>query len=318
MTAYIIRRLFQAAVVVIILSILIFFVIRMLPGDPIEMVVSKGNLAAFSQERIEQIKHEQGLDKPVIIQYFNWALEVLKGNLGKSLLYSYDVWGEITERLPITLNLGLEAFIIGLFVGPLIGVISAIKRGTWIDYIITVIANIGITAPTFWIGILLIYLFGFYLKLLPIYGYTSPFVDLGMNIKQSIMPVFVLAFFPIASAARQTRANVIEVLQEDYVRTAWSKGLSEKAVIIKHVLKNSLIPVVTLQGITLRRIIGGSVIVETVFVIPGMGKFLVDAMLSRDYTVIQGTMFFISILVVLINLFVDLLYGWLDPKIKYG
>jgi peptide/nickel transport system permease protein len=182
---------------------------------------------------------------------------------------------------------------------------------------VTVIANLGITAPPFWLGIILIYIFSLYLKLLPVYGYTSPVVDLWKNLQQSIMPIFVLATFPIASAARQTRSSVIEVMQQDYIRTAWAKGLSERVIMIRHVLKNALMPVVTLQGMLLRNIIGGSVIIETVFVIPGMGKLAVDGMISQDYTVVQGVILVVAVTVVVSNLIVDVLYGWLDPRIQY-
>jgi peptide/nickel transport system permease protein len=241
----------------------------------------------------------------------------VQGNLGKSILHRYDVLQEIGRRLPITFYLGLLSFMIGCVIGPFLGVVSAVRRGKWQDSLVTVIANLGITAPTFWLGILLIYLFSLYLGLLPVYGYTSPLVDLWKNLRQSIMPIFVLATFPIASAARQTRSSVIEVMRQDYIRTAWAKGLSERVIILRHVLKNALMPVVTLQGMLLRNIIGGSVIVETVFVIPGMGKLVVDGMLSQDYTVVQGVILVVSVTVVLSNLIVDILYGWLDPRIQY-
>lgn len=317
MTTYIIRRLLQATLVIILVTIGVFAIIRMLPGDPIQTLVGMGDMQEVTPERIAQLRHEAGLDRPLTIQYLDWLKNALQGDLGKSVLHRYDVGQEIGNRLPITLYLGLISFVIGLIIGPLLGVLSAIRRGTWVDTTVTVIANLGITAPPFWIGIILIYLFGLHLGLLPIYGYTSPFADLVMNLKQAIMPVFVLSMFPIASAARQTRSSVIEVMRQDYVRTAWAKGLSERAVIVRHVLKNALMPVVTLQGMLLRNIIGGAVVVETVFVVPGMGKLMVDGMLSQDYTVVQGVILVIAIAVVLSNLIVDLLYGWLDPRIQY-
>lgn len=317
MTTYIIRRLLHAVLVVLIVSLLVFVLIRLLPGDPILMYVASGDLQSFTKEQVAQIKHELGLDKPVLLQYVDWLINVMKGDLGKSLLHKYDVLSEIKRRLPITLYLGLLSFVIGCIVGPILGIISAVRRGKWIDNFVTILANVGITAPPFWIGIILIYLLGLYLGLLPIYGYTPPLENLWRNLQQSIMPVLVLATFPIASTARQTRSSVLEVLRQDYVRTAWSKGLSEKAIIVKHVLKNALMPVVTLQGILLRNIIGGSVIVETVFFIPGMGKLIVDSMLSQDYMVVQGTILIFSIATVVANLIVDIAYGWLDPRIQY-
>jgi peptide/nickel transport system permease protein len=317
MTTYIIRRILHAVLVVLIVSLLVFLLMRLLPGDPILMYLSSGDLQSVTKEQIAHIKHELGMDKPLLVQYIDWLWNAVRGDLGKSLLHKYDVLQEIGRRLPVTLYLGLIAFVIGCILGPLLGVISAIRRGTWIDNTVTVIANLGITAPAFWLGALLIYVIGLYLGLLPIYGYTSPFDDLWKNIRQAIMPVFVLATFPVASAARQTRSSVIEVMQQDYIRTAWAKGLSERVIIMRHVLKNALMPVVTLQGMSLRNIIGGSVLVETVFVVPGMGKLAVDAMLSQDYAIVQGVVLVIAVTVVVSSLIVDILYGWLDPRIQY-
>lgn len=317
MTTYIIRRLLHALLVVVIVCLLVFLLIRQLPGDPILMYVASGDLQEFSQEQIDHLKHEMGMDRPVLIQFVDWLLHAARGDLGQSILHRYKVMEEIGNRLPITLYLGLSAFVIGLIFGPALGVISAIRRGSWLDTLVTMLANVGITAPPFWIGIIMIYVFSLYLGWLPVYGYTSPFEDLIRNLLQSVMPVLVLATFPIASAARQTRSSVIEVMQQDYIRTAWAKGLSERVIIIRHVLKNALTPVVTLQGMLLRNIIGGSVIVETVFVIPGMGKLVVDGLLSQDYPVVQGVVLVVAITVVISNLVVDILYGWLDPRVQY-
>ena len=317
MTTYIIRRLMHAVLVILLVSLMVFLLMRLLPGDPILMYVASGDLQSISKEQIAHLKHELGMDRPLFVQYFDWLKNAVQGNLGKSILHRYDVLQEIGRRLPITFYLGLLSFMIGCVIGPFLGVVSAVRRGKWQDSLVTVIANLGITAPTFWLGILLIYLFSLYLGLLPVYGYTSPLVDLWKNLRQSIMPIFVLATFPIASAARQTRSSVIEVMRQDYIRTAWAKGLSERVIIMRHVLKNALMPVVTLQGMLLRNIIGGSVIVETVFVIPGMGKLVVDGMLSQDYTVVQGVILVIAVVVVISNLVIDILYGWLDPRIQY-
>ena len=317
MTTYIIRRLFHAMLVILVVSALVFFLMRLLPGDPILMYVTMGDLQDITQEEIDLIRHKFGMDKPLIFQYFDWLRNAVRGDFGQSILHQYDVLEEILNRLPITLYIGLLAFAIGCIIGPLLGVLSAVRRGKWMDTLVTVLANIGISAPSFWIGIILIYVFALYLGLLPVYGYTSPSDDLGRNFQQCIMPILVLATFPIASAARQTRSSVIEVLRQDYVRTAWAKGLSERVIIIRHVLKNALMPVVTLQGMLLRTIIGGSVIIETVFVIPGMGKLVVDGMLAQDYPIVQGVVMVVALTVVTINLVVDVLYGWLDPRIQY-
>lgn len=307
----------HAVLVIFIVSLLVFLLMRLLPGDPILMYVTSGDLQAISKEQIEHLRHELGMDSPLLVQYFDWLWHAVRGDLGKSLLHRYDVLQEIGKRLRVTLYLGLLSFIIGCMVGPLLGVVSAVRRGKWVDGLVTVVANLGITAPPFWLGAVLIYVFGISLGLLPVYGYTSPLENLVKNLQQSIMPVLVLATFPIASSARQTRSSVIEVMRQDYIRTAWAKGLSERAIIMRHVLKNALMPVVTLQGMLLRNIIGGSVVVETVFGIPGMGKLVVDGMLSQDYTVVQGVILVVALTVVVSNLIVDILYGWLDPRIQY-
>jgi peptide/nickel transport system permease protein len=317
MTTYIVRRLMHAVLVILIVSFLVFLLMRLLPGDPILMYVTSGDLQAISKEQIEHLRHELGMDKPLLVQYFDWLWHAVRGNLGKSLLHRYDVLQEIGRRLPITLYLGLLSFMIGCVIGPFLGVVSAVRRGKWLDSLVTLLANLGITAPPFWLGAVMIFIFGLYLGLFPVYGYTSPLENLGKNLQQSVMPILVLATFPIASAARQTRSSVIEVMRQDYIRTAWAKGLSERVIIMRHVLKNALMPVVTLQGMLLRNIIGGSVVVETVFGIPGMGKLVVDGMLSQDYSVVQGVILVVAVTVVLSNLIVDILYGWLDPRIQY-
>ncbi len=317
MFAYIVRRILQAIAVVFVISIVVFILVRCLPGDPIEMYVSQAGLTEITPEMIQEIRHDKGLDRPWIVQYVDWLGQMFRGDFGVSIMRNFNIADEMQNRVTVTLLIGLTAFLIGLVVGPLLGIISAIRKGKFVDNLVTVLANIGVTAPTFWIAILLIYVFSLHLGWLPLYGYTLPWEDFGECVKQSIMPVFVTALGPIATTARQTRSSVLEVLNEDYVRTAWAKGLNEKKVVFKHVLKNSLMPVVTLQGTMLRMVVGGSVVVETLFVIPGMGSMMVDAMLSRDYPVIQAVTVVMTIIVVLSSLIVDLLYAWIDPRIQY-
>jgi peptide/nickel transport system permease protein len=238
--------------------------------------------------------------------------------MGQSILFHYSVTEEVARRFPISLSLGLMALLVGVVIGPLLGAVSAVRRGTWLDTLLTLTATVGITAPSFWIGIVLIYVFGLKLGLLPIYGYTSPLEDVWTSLQQSILPVAVLAVFPVAAAARQTRSSVLEVLQQDYIRTARAKGLSEPTTIVRHVLKNALMPVATLQGEVFRNIVAGSVVVETVFVIPGMARLLISGMLAQDYPVVQGVILVVAIAVVLANLAVDILYALLDPRIQYS
>jgi len=197
-------------------------------------------------------------------------------------------------------------------------VISAVRRGTWLDTIVTILANIGITVPIFWLGIILMYIFALELKWLPVFGYTSPFNDFWMSTRQLVMPVFCLAIFSLSSIIRQTRSSMLEVMRQDYIRTAWSKGLRERVVIYRHALKNGLIPVITLIGMSLSMVIGGSVLIETVFNIPGLGRALVTAVFTKDYQVVQGFSLIIAAVVLVTNLIVDISYGWFDPRIRYN
>ncbi len=317
MTAYVIRRLLHASLVVLLVSILVFVVMRLLPGDPILMFVTSGDMQTASADQIAALKHTYGLDKPLPLQYFDWLSRAVQGDLGQSILFHYSVTEEIARRLPVSLELGLTALLVGIVVGPLLGALSAVRRGTWLDTVVTMVAMVGITAPSFWVGILLIYVFGLKLGVLPAYGYTSPMDDFWTSMQQSVLPVVVLAVFPIAAAARQTRSSVLEVMQQDYVRTARAKGLSEQTTVTRHVLKNALMPVATLQGEIFRNIVAGSIVVETVFVIPGMSRLLLNGMLAQDYPVVQGVILVVAIAVVLANLIVDIVYGWLDPRIQY-
>jgi peptide/nickel transport system permease protein len=318
MLSYIVRRVLYSILILVLVTVAVFLLIRTLPGDPIEMLVSQNTLLDLSPELYAEIRHQKGLDRPLAIQYLEWAGRTVRGDFGISILHNFDISEALRDRITVTLLLGIAAFLIAFVVGVIFGIICAIRRGKLVDTIITLLANIGITAPSFWIGILLIYLLGIYLKILPIYGYTLPGKDFGLSLRQSIMPIFVMALGPIASTARQTRSSVLEVINEDYVRTAWAKGLNEKKVIIKHVIKNALLPIVTLQGTMLRMIVGGSVVVETVFVIPGMGKMMVDAIQAHDYPVVQAVTVVMTLVVVVSSLVVDLLYGWLDPRIQYS
>lgn len=318
MVVYIIRRLVQSFFVLILVSVLVFVAMRLLPGDPIRMLLSQSQQAQITQAEIDQMRHEYGLDKPLFIQYFNWFGGVFKGNLGTSILDHVPVAHEILRRLPITLNLGLPAFFLGIILGIPAGVLCSVRRGSFIDTLVTTLSNIGITVPVFWLGFLLIYIFGLKLNWLPVQGYTSPVDNLVMNLKQTVLPIICLAVFPIASTSRQTRSSVLDVMKQDYIRTAWSKGLRERLIVIKHVLKNSLIPVVTLSGMGLSMIIGGSVIDETVFNISGMGRLAVESVFNQDYPYVQGIVLIIATVVIMANLLTDIAYSYFDPRIRYS
>ena len=319
MTTYIIRRLIQAVFVLIIVTLLVFFVMRLLPGDPIVIYVAQtAQLEAMPPEMMDQLRAKYGLDKNIFVQYLNWMGNIFQGDLGESIFYHEKVGTLMLERFPVTLHLGIVALIVGSVLGLTAGLLAAIRRGKWLDKIITPLTYIGITIPIFMLAILLIYAFGLRIDWLPITGYTSPFEDFWLSTRQIIMPVICLAVFSLAANARQMRSSMLEVIAQDYIRTAWAKGLSERVVVVKHAMKNSLIPVITLIGLGVGLIFGGSVIIETIYAIPGVGRLMVSSIFAQDYVVVQAITFVMAVIVLLVNLIVDISYGWLDPRIRYG
>ena len=318
MGAYIIRRLVMALLIVIIVTALVFIVMRMMPGDPILFYLSQDQLYSFSQEQIQNLRHEYGLDKPIVLQYVDWVGKTVTGNFGYSLSYRKPVTTLIGSTLPVTLYIGVISFIVGNVIGILAGVICAVRRGGVLDTVVTTIANIGITIPTFWLAILMIYLFSLKLGWFPTHGFVWPWEDLSQSLKMSVMPVFCSCIYAIGGMARQTRSVLLEVVRQDYVRTAWAKGLTERKVITKHVLKNGFIPLFTLLGMGIPAILGGSVIVEQVFNISGMGRLMVNATFSLDYAVVEAIVLISAVMIVLSNLVVDISYGWLDPRVSYS
>jgi len=318
MTTYIIRRLMLGVIILLLVTILVFLAMRLLPGDPLMIFVSQFQTASFTTEQIAEMRVEYGLDKSLPVQYINWLGDILRGDMGKSILQGKDVAYLISKRLPITIYLGVMSFIVSAFFGVIFGVICALRRGKWLDSVVTVLANIGITVPAFWLGILLMYLFSLQLHWLPTSGYMSPIEDLVQSLRLAIMPVICLSLFSVAALTRQTRSAMLEVVSQDYIRTAWSKGLRERAIVLRHTIKNAMIPVITILGLQVGLIFGGSVLIETVFNIPGMGRLLADSLFSHDYQIVQAGTLVIATVIVLSNLAVDISYGWFDPRIRYG
>jgi len=318
MTTYLPRRLLQGIVILLLVTFFVFLVMRLLPGDPLMLYVSQTEVGAASEAELANLRHEFGLDKPMVLQYFDWIGGVLRWDLGVSIFYREDVGHLISQALPKTIHLGLISMIISAFLGITFGIICALRRNKWPDTLFSVVANVGITVPSFWLGILLIYLFALRLEWLPVYGYTSPFTDFWESTRQLIMPIFCLALFPIASLTRQTRSSALEVVRQDYIRTAWAKGLRERVIILRHIIKNALIPVVTMLGMQVGIIFGGTVLIETVFNITGMGRLITEAVFGHDYQIVQAGVLIIATVVVLSNIIVDVSYGWLDPRIRYG
>ena len=285
----------------------------MMPGDPARIMLG----VEAEEEVVEELRHELKLDRPFLVQYGYWLGNAITGDLGKSITYREPVADLLLKRLPVTLQLSFFAFILSVVFGISAGIICAVRRGGFLDQIVSLIANFGVAVPVFWLGILSIYVIALKLGWLPIGGFTSPVENLGMSLKQSILPSIMLAVPSIAILTRQTRSSMLEVIHQDYIRTAKSKGLKERVVIFKHALKNALVPVITLLGVQVRLLVGGSVLVETVFNIPGLGRMLVNSVFNKDFLVVQGGVLLIGLAVCLANLLVDISYGWLDPRVRY-
>jgi peptide/nickel transport system permease protein len=316
-TSYILRRLVLGIIVLFIATILVFVMMHMLPGDPLLLYLGEQYLN-YEPEQLVEMRAEYGLDQPMIVQYFDWLGGVIKGDLGRSINYQQPVSTMIKQRLPVTLNLAVLALIVSTILGPAFGVIAAIRRGRWQDTTVSVLANLGITLPVFWVGIVLMYLFAYKLRWLPTFGYTSPADDFSMHVKMLILPVLCLSMFGTASQTRQARSSMLEVAHQDYIRTAWSKGLRERVVVLRHMLKNGLIPVITTMGMQVSFLFGGAVLVEKVFNIPGIGRMLAEGVTSRDYQVVQGGVVLMAVIIVLTNILVDIAYAWVDPRIRHS
>ena len=312
MGKFIIKRVLISIVVVFLVSVFAFSLMHILPGDPARL--SLGEEA--SQEDVDALREELNLNKPVLEQYFIWISGIFRGDFGQSIQYHRPVLDIMQERLPRTVAIGLPTLVISTIIGIAFGIISAIRRGKFIDQVITFLATIGMGTPVFWIGILGIYLFAMRLGILPIQGFTSPTEDFAKYVHQAILPVFCLSTHQVASVSRQTRTNMLDVINQDYIRTAKANGIRPSSIVFKHALRNALIPIVTVIAMQVRMVIGGSLIVEQVFNIAGIGQLLQTAVGNRDYLIVPGAVLVISLVTVGCNLLVDILYGVVDPRIR--
>ena len=319
MTTYILRRIIQSAVVVLITTLILFLINRIMPGDPILAYISSDDYVRITSiEQMDALRAKYGLDKPLIVQYYTWMERIiLHGDFGRSIFWDTTVLQELKRALPISLTFGAISWIISHTIGILLGTMTAIRRGKWADTLITTLGNLMITIPGFWAAILMIYVFGLWLNVLPIQGWVAPWVDFWGSLRYMVMPLFCVAILPAGGSIRQTRSTMLEVIRQDYVRTAWAKGLSERRIIFYHVLKNGLLPVVTLIGMSIPQIFGGQILIETIFNIPGMGRLATAATFAYDYNIMQGLSLIMCTVVIVSNLVVDVLYGWLDPRIHY-
>jgi peptide/nickel transport system permease protein len=320
MTTYIIRRLIIGVIILILVTIMVFLLIRLLPGDPLMVYLGNfnptGGSSTIGPEEYQKLRHQYGLDQPLPEQYWNWLTQILQGHLGKSIGVGQDISTLIADAMPRTAYIGTITFLIGVIGGISMGIICAIRRGSWMDNTLTTLANIGMTIPTFWLAILLIYLFAVKLHWLPSFGWVAPWDNFWESTRRLILPVLAVAVGSVAGMARLVRSCMLEVMRADYVRTAWAKGLRERVIIIRHQIKNAMIPVVTALGAALALILGGSVFIETVFGIPGMGRLTTTAIFDYDYQVVQANVLIFGFIIIMSNLIVDIAWGWLDPRIR--
>ncbi len=313
MQLYVIRRLLWGLTAVFGVATLVFVLIRVVPGDVASLTL--GDQA--TPEAIQALRDELGLNKPMYEQYFTWMTHLVQGDLGVSLRAKDPVVGELLKRWPVTFELAFISLIIAVAIGLPVGAIAAMKQDKPFDHVVRVIAILGIGIPEFWLGTLVIIFLALTFKYSAPLGYVSFFENPWNNLQQFIIPALVLASHQMGSIARISRAQMLEVVRQDYVRTARAKGLLERSVITGHALKNALIPVVTIVGLQLGRLLGGTVIMETIFSLPGIGRLTTEAIFQRDYAQLQANILFFAFFFVLINIGVDLLYGVLDPRIRY-
>lgn len=312
MFSLIAKRILQLIPTLFVVSVLIFSLQQLLPGDPALVMAGEEK----DPEVIEQIRKQYRLDQPILVQYIYWLKGVLTGNLGESMRLKASVSDLVLAKLPVTLQLASMAMIIALLIGVTAGVVSAVKRGTKIDYIVNVVGLIGISTPNFWLGIMLIFLFAVNLGWLPASGYVSPFEDFWASMKTTILPAFVLGNAIAGVLMRHTRSAMLQALDSDYVRTARAKGLLESKVVIKHAMRNALTPVITLGALEFGTLLSGAVLTEQIFTIPGFGKLIVDSVFNRDYAVVQGVVLVTATTYVLLNLLADIGYVLVNPRLR--
>jgi peptide/nickel transport system permease protein len=306
MKAYVLRRLWQSALTLVGVSVLVFVILRVVPGDPAKMLLPEG----APQSAVDELNRHLGLHEPLHVQYGLFLKSVFQGDFGQSFQYRAPALRVVPERLAATVQLALAALLITVLVGGSLGIVAAVRRGTRYDYASTILAVLGQSLPNFWLGIMLILLFGVALRWLPTSGFETW--------RHLILPAVTLAAFPMALVARLTRSSMLEILGRDFIRTGRAKGLAERAVILRHALRNAAVPLLTVVGLQIGTLLGGAVITESVFAWPGMGKLVVDAIFFRDFPVVQTVLILSATIFVVINLLVDLLYTVIDPRIRYS
>jgi len=313
MTNYMVQRLLQMIPVLLLVSIVSFALLFLLPGDPARLIL--GDQQAGNQEAYQAVRKELGLDRPVPLQYLNWLGKTLRGDLGNSTRDHQPVTQGMRERIPVTLELATFALLFALVVALPAGAISAVRPNSWWDRVFSVLSLTGVAIPNFWLGILLIYALAFIVKVLPPSGYVPFTENPGQNLSHLILPAITLGLGISAVIMRQTRSSLLEVMHQEYIVFARAKGLSTRAVVLRHAMKNALIPIITVIGLQVGLLLGGAVITESIFSVPGLGRWAVDSILQRDFPVVQAVCLVLAIGVLVTNLLTDFVYAFIDPRI---
>ena len=317
MRQYAVKRIGLFIPTVLLVTVIVFVVMRLIPGDPALAILSADD-AAYTEQELHELRVELGTDRSIVIQYLDWMGGLLRGDFGTSFWWNGPVMDRLAERIPVTIELAILGILLAVICAVPLGVISAIRPDSPLDYVSRVFTLVGISIPTFFSGILLTLLLIRAFGWLPPLGYEDIWEDPWSNVKQMMLPALALGFYDMAFIARVTRSSMMEILREDYMRTARSKGLRERIVLSRHGLKNAVLPILTISGWQFGRLFGGTVIIERIFLIPGIGQLLIDAVFQRDFPTIQAIIVIVAVSIVIINLLVDLLYGWLDPRIRYA
>ena len=317
MRTYLAKRLLLIIPTLFGVAAVVFLIMRVIPGDVTLLILGGDQTGRIDPQQLAAMRHQLGLDQPLAVQFGTWLWGVLRLDFGTSLWTGQPVIEEVLTRLPLSLEVAILATIVSVLLAIPLGMLAAVRQDTWVDYVIRIASIGGQAIPSFWVGILVILFLVIYFGWGPPLEYTPPWVDPWANFQQLVWPVLTVGYRYAAVTTRMTRSTVLEVLREDYIRTAWAKGLRERAVVIRHALKNAMLPVITLVGTEFAFLIGGLVVTETVFTLNGVGRFVVDAVAHRDYPVVQALVFLIALCFVIVNLLIDLTYAWFDPRIRY-
>jgi peptide/nickel transport system permease protein len=317
MNTYIAKRLLLVIPTLIGAAALVFLIMRVVPGDVALLILGGDDGGQIDPTQLAAMRRQLGLDQPLWVQFGAWLWGIVRFDFGKSLWTGQPVIEELLIRLPLSLELALAATVVSVMIAIPLGMLSAIRQDTWVDYVVRVVSIGGLAIPGFWVGILCILLLVIFFSWGPPLEFTPPWVDPWANFQMMVWPIVTVGYRQAAVTTRMTRSTLLEVLREDYIRTAWAKGLRERVVVIRHALKNSMLPVITLIGTEFAFLIGGLVVTETVFTLNGVGRFVVDAVAHRDYPAVQALIFLTAFSFVIVNLLVDLTYAWFDPRIRY-